>query len=104
MAERAPTLVTVAMSKGKRHGRVFADALRNAFGQTIVAPYSLRRRPRAPVSTPLDWEEVDPKLDPARYNLRTIERRLASHDPWMDFWTQRQRLPEWPRSRSRVAS
>jgi bifunctional non-homologous end joining protein LigD len=104
MAERAPTLVTVAMSKGKRHGRVFADALRNAFGQTIVAPYSVRRRPRAPVSTPLDWEEVDPALDPARYNLRTIERRLASRDPWADFWRRRQRLPEWPRSRSRVAS
>jgi bifunctional non-homologous end joining protein LigD len=104
MAERAPTLVTVAMSKGKRHGRVFADALRNAFGQTIVAPYSVRRRPGAPVSTPLDWEEVDPRLDPARYNIRTIERRLATRDPWADFWKQRQRLPEWPPSHSRVAS
>jgi bifunctional non-homologous end joining protein LigD len=56
---------------------VFADALRNAFGQTIVAPFSVRRRPAAPVSTPLDWDEVDPRLDPARYALQTIERRLA---------------------------
>jgi bifunctional non-homologous end joining protein LigD len=94
MAERAPALVTVAMSKAQRRGRVFADALRNAFGQTIVAPYSVRRRPRAPVSTPLDWEEVDPKLDPARYNIRTISERLAGVDPWADFWQHRQRLPE----------
>jgi bifunctional non-homologous end joining protein LigD len=94
MAGRAPTLVTVAMAKGKRRGGVFVDTLRNAFGQTIVAPYSVRRRPRAPVSTPLDWEEVDPRLDPARYTIRTIEQRLARRDPWADFWKQRQRLPE----------
>jgi bifunctional non-homologous end joining protein LigD len=94
MAERAPVLVTVAMSKAQRRGRVFADALRNAFGQTIVAPYSVRRRPRAPVSTPLDWKEVDPKLDPARYNIRTIGERLAGVDPWADFWKHRQRLPD----------
>jgi bifunctional non-homologous end joining protein LigD len=94
MAERAPRLVTVAMSKGKRRGRVFVDNLRNAFGQTIVAPYSVRRRPGAPVSTPLDWEEVDPRLDPARYTMRTIEQRLARREPWGDFWKHRQRLPD----------
>jgi bifunctional non-homologous end joining protein LigD len=94
LAERAPALVTAEMSKRKRRGRVFADAMRNAFGQTIVAPYCVRRRPKAPVSTPLDWDEVDPRLDPARYNIRTIERRLDGPDPWVDFWQQRQRLPE----------
>jgi len=94
MAERAPALVTTEMSRAKRRGRVFADALRNAFGQTIVAPYSVRRRPRAPISTPLGWDEVDAKLDPARFNLGTLDRRLAGPDPWADFWTWRQRLPE----------
>jgi bifunctional non-homologous end joining protein LigD len=93
LAERSPRLVTVEMSKAKRRGRVFADALRNAFGQTIVAPYSVRRRPHAPVSTPLDWDEVHPKLDPARFNIRTLDRRLARRDPWADFWTHRQVLP-----------
>src|SRR5258707_1934447 len=58
LAAKMPQLVTVEMSKAKRRRRVFADALRNAFGQTIVAPYSVRRRPKAPVSTPLDWSEV----------------------------------------------
>jgi DNA primase len=54
MAERAPRLVTVTMAKAKRRGRVFADALRNAFGQTIVAPtrYAAGRgRPSPPRST-----------------------------------------------------
>ncbi|HKB70787.1 MAG TPA: non-homologous end-joining DNA ligase [Thermoanaerobaculia bacterium] len=90
LAERAPKLVTVEMSKARRGSRVFADALRNAFGQTIVPPYSVRRRPKAPVSTPLDWSEVDPKLDPARFNLGNFEKRLASADPWKGFWKSRQ--------------
>jgi bifunctional non-homologous end joining protein LigD len=93
---RCPELVTVAMSKRSRDGRVFVDWLRNAFGQTIVAPFSVRCRPRAPVSTPLDWDEVRPKLDPSRYNMRTIERRLAQVDPWNDFWRHRQALPRLP--------
>lgn len=94
MAQRSPLLVTVAMSKAKRRGRVFIDALRNAFGQTIVAPYSVRRRPKAPVSTPLNWDEVETRLDPAAYNIRTIDRRLAGADPWAAFWKDRQVLPE----------
>jgi bifunctional non-homologous end joining protein LigD len=93
LAGHVPRLVTVEMSKRARRGRVFADALRNAFGQTIVAPYAVRRRPHAPISTPLAWDEVDPRLDPAHHNLRSIERRLAGDDPWHDFWSRRQRLP-----------
>ena len=94
LARREPKLVTVEFSKAKRAGRVFADAMRNAFGQTIVAPYSVRRRPHAPVSTPLAWDEVSPRLDPATFNVRTFERRLASADPWSDFWRRRQALPK----------
>ncbi len=94
MAERAPRLVTTEMSRARRRGRVFVDTLRNAFGQTIVAPYSVRRRPKAPISTPLAWDEVHGKLDPADYNLRTFDRRVAGADPWADFWAHRQSLPD----------
>jgi bifunctional non-homologous end joining protein LigD len=94
MVTRAPALVTTEMSPARRQGRVFADALRNAFGQTIASPYSVRRRPRAPVSTPLAWSEVKPALDPAQYNLPTFGLRLGDPDPWADFWTERQPLPE----------
>ena len=93
LAQAAPKLVTVEMSKARRGNRVFADALRNAFGQTIVPPYSVRRRPRAPVSTPLDWSEVDPKLDPARFHIGVVEKRFASSDPWRDFDRAKQKLP-----------
>jgi bifunctional non-homologous end joining protein LigD len=93
LAARKPSLVTVETSKAKRGGRLYADAMRNAFGQTIVPPYSVRRRPKAPVSTPLDWSEVDPKLDPASFHVGNFEKRLAAADPWKDFWKSRQKLP-----------
>jgi len=94
LARREPELVTVEFSKAKRGGRVFADAMRNAFGQTIVAPYSVRNRARAPVSTPLAWDEVTPQLDPATFNVRTFDKRLGEADPWADFWRRRQTLPK----------
>lgn len=94
MANRSPELITVQMSKSKRRGRVFTDWLRNAFGQTIVAPYSVRRRPQAPISTPLHWEEVDPRLEPSSFNLLNIENRLKRKDPWADFWKHPHLLPD----------
>jgi bifunctional non-homologous end joining protein LigD len=94
MVKRSPELITVQMAKSKRRGRVFIDWLRNAFGQTIAAPFSVRRRPRAPISTPLHWEEVDPKLDPTSFNLSTIEQRFKGKDPWADFRKHPQRLPD----------
>jgi bifunctional non-homologous end joining protein LigD len=94
LARREPGLVTVEFSKAKRGNRVFADAMRNGYGQTIVPPYSVRRRPGAPVSTPLSWDEVSPKLDPAKFNMRSFDRRMARADPWADFWRRRQSLPK----------
>lgn len=94
LARRNPELVTVEFSKAKRGGRVFADGMRNAFGQTIVAPYSVRQRAHAPVSTPLAWDEVVPRLDPASFNVLNFDRRLANPDPWADFWKRKQAIPK----------
>jgi bifunctional non-homologous end joining protein LigD len=94
MARRSPTTITVQARKTERQNLVFSDWLRNAYGQTIVAPYSVRCRPGAPVSTPLHWDEVSPRLDPSRFNLRTIQARLETADPWAGFWRCRQDLPE----------
>ena len=61
--------------------------------QTIVPPFSVRWRPRAPVSMPLDWDEVSPRLDPAVFNIRTAERRMGAKAPWSSFFGHRQTLP-----------
>ncbi|MBI4011897.1 MAG: DNA ligase D [Candidatus Rokubacteria bacterium] len=68
--------VTVERSPGKRRGRLYLDAYQNGYGKTVAAPYSPRARDGAPVSAPLRWSEVTPRLDPLRYTIRTMPGRL----------------------------
>jgi bifunctional non-homologous end joining protein LigD len=68
--------VTLERSLAKRKGRLYLDCLQNAYGKTMVAPYSLRAIDGAPVSAPLRWTEVKKGLDPARFNLKTMKSRL----------------------------
>jgi bifunctional non-homologous end joining protein LigD len=84
---RRPRELTTAQRKAKRGDRVLLDVARNAYAQTAVAPYSVRARPQAPVATPLEWAELDgPKLEPQRYTIRNLFRRLARKgDPWAEI-------------------
>lgn len=84
LSGRHPDRLTDESSKARRRGRLYLDVARNAYGQTAVAPYSVRARPGAPVATPIDWEEVG-AVDPARYDISAVRRRLAQRDdPWLD--------------------
>lgn len=74
---RAPALMTEVWRVAARPPeRVYLDFRQNAYGKTIPPPYSPRPRPGAPVSCPLQWSELRSSLDPARFNLRTMRRRL----------------------------
>jgi len=74
--ERAhPDIATTARALGARGGKVYLDWLQNGTGKTIAAPYAVRPQPGAPVSTPLRWREVDGRLDPARFTIRTVPAR-----------------------------
>lgn len=86
LAARHPDALTTQMRKSKRQGRVFVDYLRNAYGQTVIAPYSVRALPRATVAFPLDWDELS-GMDPDRHDLGSIRRRLGQKpDPWEDLY------------------
>jgi bifunctional non-homologous end joining protein LigD len=87
LVARRPRELTTAQRKAKRGDRVFVDVARNAYAQTAVAPYSVRALAQAPVATPLDWAELDdPKLDPQRYTIRNVFRRLSrKRDPWAEI-------------------
>ena len=87
LAARNPDLVTIEQRKDKRDRRLYVDIMRNAYAQTIVAPYVVRARPGAPVAVPLHWDEVaDTGLEPGRFTLRTVRRRLSELDQAGDPW------------------
>jgi bifunctional non-homologous end joining protein LigD len=68
--------LTTERTLDKRRGRLYVDCMQNVYGKTIVAPYSLRGVDGAPVSAPLKWSEVTRRLDPMKFNLRTMPKRL----------------------------
>jgi bifunctional non-homologous end joining protein LigD len=92
LAAANPKELTVEHSIAARGKRVYLDPFRNGFGQTVVAPYSVRRRPQAPFSAPVDWSELKPSLDPSTFNLGNYQKRLQGRDPWKDFFNCRQNL------------
>jgi len=94
VAAAHPNELTVEHSIPARRGRVYLDPFRNGFGQTVVAPYSVRRRERAPISTPLRWSEVKLTLIPSDFNLGNFRERLRSGEPWSDFFDSRQPLKD----------
>ncbi|HEX7615256.1 MAG TPA: non-homologous end-joining DNA ligase, partial [Thermoanaerobaculia bacterium] len=92
LAAAWPKDLTMEMRIAARKGRVFLDSFRNAFGQTVVSPYSVRRRPHAPVSTPLAWSEVVPSLRSEDFTIGNFAERLKKRDAWADFFRRRQSL------------
>jgi bifunctional non-homologous end joining protein LigD len=98
VAAANPKELTVEHSIQARGERVYLDPFRNGFGQTVVAPYSVRRREKAPFSTPLAWSEVKPSLDSATFNLGNFRKRLKARDPWADFFRNRQSLKDAAKS------
>lgn len=87
LVQQNPRQRTLEIRTEKRRGRLFIDVMRNAFGQTAVAPYSVRARPGAPVATPLHWHELhNKKLRSDMFTIKNIFQRLKKiQDPWKDL-------------------
>lgn len=71
-----PEITSIERLPKKRQHRVYLDFLQNRKGQTLAAPYSVRPKPGATVSTPLEWSEVRVGLDPEKFTIKTIFDRL----------------------------
>lgn len=72
-----PEIATTTRNIADRGGRVYLDALQNRHGQLLVAPYSVRPLPGAPVSAPLEWSEVNDKLLPRAFTMRNMRQRVT---------------------------
>jgi bifunctional non-homologous end joining protein LigD len=76
VVKAVPDIATVERMPNKRAGKVYVDYLQNGHGKLLVAPYSVRPLPGAPVSTPLEWTEVNDQLDMRAFTIRTMQKRL----------------------------
>jgi len=87
LAAGDPDHLTTEFIKQKREGRLFIDVNRNAYGQTVVAPYSVRARRAAPIAVPIAWADVDSDaLRPDGVTMRNVWDWLKGRDdPWEDM-------------------
>jgi bifunctional non-homologous end joining protein LigD len=73
-----PEITSMERSPSKRKNKVYLDFLQNKETQTAAAPYSLRPKPGASVSTPLHWDEVKKGLTPTTYTIKNIYERVKA--------------------------
>src|SRR5207253_1819902 len=90
-----PGHLTTEFIKQKREGRLFIDVNRNAYAQTVVAPYAVRARRRAPVAVPVDWRDVErDSLRPDGITIASIWDWMRDHDdPWTLMERARRPIP-----------
>ncbi len=79
-----PDLYITKSTKKKRTKKIYLDYLRNGFGATAIAPYSLRARTEPTVATPITWEELQAAKTFIKFDIKTVLKRLATqnNDPW----------------------
>jgi bifunctional non-homologous end joining protein LigD len=96
IAAEDPSRYTTAMPKAGREKKILLDYLRNRRGSTSVAAYSSRARPGAPVSAPLEWDEIDDRSPARAFTVLTLPARLAAlrRDPWADYEKSRRPLTD----------
>jgi bifunctional non-homologous end joining protein LigD len=90
-----PEIATLARQVSRREGKVYLDYLQNGAGRLIVAPFSARPLPAAPVSTPLQWSEVTPELDIRTFTIANVPARMRKlkRDPLQDVLDARPDIP-----------
>jgi bifunctional non-homologous end joining protein LigD len=99
IGDTVPDLVSWSWQTRDRHGLARLDYTQNTVNKTLVAPFSARPAPGAPVSVPITWDELeDPELRPDRWTANTVLARLAEvGDPLRPLVGLEQELPELDR-------
>jgi bifunctional non-homologous end joining protein LigD len=94
LSRHDPRHLTTSFARAGREDKILVDYLRNNRTNTSVAAYSTRARPGAPVSLPVSWDELSPRLRPERHTVRSVARRLRSlrADPWRGYDAARRPL------------
>ena len=99
LARDEPSTFTANMAKTARKGKVYVDYLRNVRGANAVGAYSTRAREGAPVSAPVEWDELDRLSGPKDFGVAEVPLRVLGFgkdratDPWARYLAVKQRVP-----------
>jgi bifunctional non-homologous end joining protein LigD len=99
LARDEPKTFTANMAKAHRKGKVYVDYLRNVRGANAVGAYSTRAKEGAPVSVPVEWDELDRLSGPTAFTVAEVPLRVlgftSGHgaDPWARYRKLKQRVP-----------
>jgi len=92
VAQRVPKIATIQRALAKRQKQqVYVDAMQNAKGKTIAAPFSARARPNATVSMTLTWEQIEKGVKISDFTIKNVPKLLVKRsDAWAGFFDQQQ--------------
>ena len=93
VAQRAPKIATVERAIAKRKStQVYVDWMQNARGKSLAATFTARAKPKAPVSMPLTWKQLEKGVKITDFTITNVPELLKKGDPWADFFKSRQSL------------
>jgi len=94
VTDRHPDIATTQRTISKREGKVYVDAFQNRAGQLMVSAYSVRPSPGAPVSMPIEWDEVNAKLHNSNWTIKNALKRMEKlgSDPVVKILEQKPKL------------
>jgi len=93
VAQRAPKIATVERTIAKRKStQVYVDWMQNARGKSLAAIFTARAKPKAPVSMPLTWKQVEKGVKITDFTITNVPELLKKGDPWAEFFNSRQAL------------
>jgi bifunctional non-homologous end joining protein LigD len=91
VARRVPKIATTQRSLARRQKQqVYVDAMQNARGKTIAAPYSARARANATVSMPLTWKQIEREVKISDFTIENVPSLVSkNHNAWENFFEHR---------------
>jgi bifunctional non-homologous end joining protein LigD len=94
VAQRAPKIATVERTIAKRgRDQVYVDWMQNARGKSLAAVFTVRAKPRATVSMPLTWKQIEQGVKISDFTVKNVPALLKKkNNAWADFFNQRQKL------------
>jgi bifunctional non-homologous end joining protein LigD len=94
IAQRATKIATVERTIAKRkRDQVYVDWMQNARGKSLAAAFTARARPKATVSMPLTWKQIEQGVKISDFTVKNVPALLKKlGNPWSDFFDHRQKL------------